>query len=102
MSESRSKDETESGGEDTSATVSVSSSGQATIPKKFRDKLGIDAPGQVTFRETDDGEVVIERVRSAQEMAGFAARSGEPSTDNPASEMLREKREADKAERDSE
>lgn len=84
-----------------SETVKVTSSGQATIPKKFRDKLGIDAPGKITFRETTEGDIVIESVPSAAEMAGFAARSGEASTDKPASELLREKREADKDERES-
>lgn len=98
-SKNRSDSESESGA---SATVSVSSSGQATIPKKFRDKLGIDAPGQVMFTETDDGEVVIKPVPSASEMEGFAARSATASTEKPASELLREKREADRAERDSE
>ena len=85
-----------------SETVSVSSSGQATIPKRFREQLGIEAPGQVMFRETDDGEVVVKRVPSADEMCGFASRSGEASTDKAASELLREKRTADKSERDSE
>lgn len=101
MAESTNTDRAESGA-DRSETVSVSSSGQATIPKRFRDKLGIEAPGQVMFRETEDGEIVVERVPSADEMRGFASRSGEASTDMAASELLREKRAADKAERDSE
>jgi len=29
--------------------VSVSSRGQATIPKEFREELGIDTPGRVKF-----------------------------------------------------
>lgn len=33
--------------------VSVSSRGQATIPKVFREGLGIDAPGRVKFVRTD-------------------------------------------------
>jgi len=101
MSEPSTKNESESGESQSSVTVSVSSSGQATIPKQFRDKLGINAPGQVRFQENDDGEIVIKRVPSAAEMEGFAARSGTPSTDEPASELLREKREADRAERDA-
>ena len=54
------------------------------------------------FTETDDGDVVIKPVPSASEMEGFAARSATASTEKPASELLREKREADRAERDSE
>lgn len=80
--------------------VSVTKHGQATIPKRFREKLGIEAPGKVLFRETEDGEVVVEHVRSPSEMRGFAARS-EASTDRPASEILREKREQDRDERDA-
>ncbi len=80
--------------------VAVTKHGQATIPKRFREKLDIDAPGKVLFRETDDGDVVVERVRSASEMQGFAARS-EPSTDIPATELLREKRRADSDDRDA-
>lgn len=83
-----------------SVTVSVSPNGQATIPKEFREKLGIDAPGRVNFRETTEGQVVVERVPSTDEMEGFAARAGESSTDVPASELLREKRAAERAGRD--
>jgi len=78
--------------------VSVTKHGQATIPKRFRDKLGIDAPGKVVFRETDDGEVIVEQVRSATEMLGFAAES-EAETETPASQLLREKRERDRDDR---
>jgi antitoxin PrlF len=83
-------------------TVSVSPNGQATIPKEFREKLGIDTPGKVTFRETADGAIVVERVPTAEEMQGFAAQSGDATTETPASELLREKRAAEKRERRSE
>ena len=81
--------------------VAVTKHGQATIPKRFREKLGIEAPGKVLFRETEDGQVIVEQVRSPNEMRGFAARS-EPATDKPASEILREKRKQDREERDAE
>jgi AbrB family looped-hinge helix DNA binding protein len=80
--------------------VSVTKHGQATIPKRFRDKLGIDTPGKVVFRETEAEEVVVEHVRSPSEMRGFAARS-EATTDKPATQILREKREQDRDERDA-
>ena len=79
--------------------VAVTKHGQATIPKRFREKLGIDAPGKVLFRETEDGEIVVEQVRSASEMQGFAGRS-DASTDAPATELLREKRDRDRSDRD--
>ena len=78
--------------------VAVTKHGQATIPKRFREKLGIEAPGKVLFRETESGEVIVEQVRSPDEMRGFAARS-EASTDRPATEILQEKREQDQEER---
>lgn len=80
--------------------VAVTKHGQATIPKRFREKLGIDAPGKVLFRETEDGTVIVEHVRSPSEMRGFAAR-GEGSTEKPATEIIREKREQDRNERDA-
>jgi len=79
--------------------VKVSTHGQATIPKVFREKLGIDAPGRVRFVETEDGDVVIERVPTAEEMRGFAEEEGTVNDDRPASEILREKRAADKERR---
>ena len=79
--------------------VAVSRHGQATIPKRFREKLGIEAPGRVAFRETSDGEVIVEQVPSPNEMRGFAA-DREALTETPATEILREKREADRRERD--
>ena len=78
--------------------VAVTKHGQATIPKRFREKLEIEAPGKALFRETEDGEIIVEQVRSLS-MRGFAARS-EASTDKSASEILREKREQDREERD--
>ena len=80
--------------------VAVTKHGQATIPKRFREKLGIEAPGKVLFRETEGGEVIVEHVRSPGEMRGFAARS-EASTDRPATEVLQEEREQDRKERDA-
>jgi len=80
--------------------VSVTKHGQATIPKRFREKIGIEAPGKVLFRETESGEVIVEHVRSPGEMRGFAARS-EASIDRPATEILQEKREQGREERDA-
>jgi len=80
--------------------VAVTKHGQATIPKRFREKLGIEAPGKVLFRETEEGEVIVEQVPSPSEMRGFAARH-EASTDRPATEILNEKREQERRERDA-
>ena len=79
--------------------VAVTKHGQATIPKRFRDQLGIDAPGKVLFREADDGTITVERVRLPSEMRGFATQS-DATTDKSATQLLREKRAEDRADRD--
>lgn len=91
---------TEENGGSEGEVVAVSKHGQATIPKRFRERLGIDAPGKVLFRETEEGEVVVKPVRTPSEMRGFAARSN-ASTDTSPTELLREKRQRDREERDS-
>jgi len=93
--------ETERQNDSETEIVAVTKHGQATIPKRFREQLGIDAPGKVLFRETADGTVTVERVPSPSEMRGFAAR-GETTTETPATEILREKRRKDRTERDGE
>jgi len=37
-------------------TVAVTSKGQATIPKAYREKLSIETPGRVRFIETEAGD----------------------------------------------
>lgn len=76
--------------------VSVSSRGQATIPKEFRDELDIDAPGRVKFVRTDDGEIVVRPIESITDLRGVL----EGKTDEQgrsAVERLRAERERDEA-----
>ena len=77
-------------------TVAVTSKGQATIPKEFRDKLHIDTPGQVRFVENEEGDVVIRPVKRPSEIRGALATSGAGEGERTATEMLREERERDK------
>lgn len=53
--------------------VRVSKKGQTTIPKSLREKFDIDAPGRVRFRETDDGEIVVEPVPHPTDLRGSLA-----------------------------
>lgn len=53
--------------------VSVSPRGQATIPKEFREELGIETPGRVKFVRTDEGEVVVRPIRSVTDLRGVLA-----------------------------
>lgn len=71
-------------------TVRVTKKGQATIPKRFRDALGVETPGRVRFRETDEG-IVVEPVERPSAFRGFAS----DETDRSATELLRESRERD-------
>lgn len=58
---------------ETEIVVSITQKGQATIPKVLRERHGIDAPGKVRFRETDDGQIVVETVARIEEMRGHAS-----------------------------
>lgn len=51
--------------------VAVSRRGQATIPKVFREELGIEAPGRVKFVRTASGEVVVRPIDSATDLRGI-------------------------------
>jgi len=76
--------------------VSVSSRGQATIPKEFREELGIDTPGRVKFVRTDEGEIIVRPIQSVTDLRGIL----DEKTDEQgrsATERLREERAADKA-----
>jgi antitoxin PrlF len=77
-------------------TVTVTSKGQATIPKQYRDKLHIDTPGRVRFVENEAGEVVIRPVKRPSEIRGALASSEAGEGEQSASELLREEREQDK------
>lgn len=76
--------------------VSVSSRAQATIPKEFREELGIDTPGRVKFVRTVEGEIVVCAIHSVTDLRGVL----EGKTDEQgcsAVERLRAEREQDKA-----
>ena len=80
-------------------TVAVTSKGQATIPKEFRDKLHIDTPGRVRFVENEQGEIVIRPVKRPSELRGELASEG-AEHEKSATELLREERERDKQKTD--
>lgn len=79
---------------DEGTTVTVTSKGQATIPKEFRDKLHIDTPGRVRFVENEDGEIVVRPVKRPSELRGALAPE-EDEQEKSATELLREEREQD-------
>ncbi|MFB6129179.1 MAG: AbrB/MazE/SpoVT family DNA-binding domain-containing protein [Halorhabdus sp.] len=78
-------------------TVTVTSKGQATIPKEFREKLHIDTPGRVRFVENDEGEVVVRPVERPSALRGALASDDETEQgETSATELLREERARDK------
>lgn len=77
--------------------VTVTSKGQATIPKAYREKLGISTPGRVRFVETEAGEIVVRPVAPPSELRGALAATADSETDQSATEQLRAERERDKA-----
>ena len=81
-------------------TVAVTSKGQATIPKEFRDKLQIDTPGRVRFVENDAGEVVIRPVKRPAEVRGALAAEADDA-EQSATELLREERDRDNDDREA-
>lgn len=82
-------------------TVTVTSKGQATIPKEFRDKLHIGTPGRVRFVENENGEIVIRPVKRPSELRGaLASEDREEEREKSATELLREERERDKKKTD--
>jgi len=60
---------TENGAE--GKVVTVTRKGQATIPKEFRERLGITTPGRVKFSKQEDGSIVVESVKSIREFRGI-------------------------------
>ncbi|MEF8776116.1 MAG: AbrB/MazE/SpoVT family DNA-binding domain-containing protein [Haloarculaceae archaeon] len=50
----------------------MSKKGQATIPKKLRERFGIETPGKVLIHE-EEGKIVVEPVPSVEEMQGVHA-----------------------------
>ena len=42
------------------STATITSKGQITLPKKIRDRLGVQEGDRIAFRESPDGAIVIE------------------------------------------
>lgn len=81
---------------DSEKVVSVSARGQATIPKEFREELGIETPGRVKFVRTGDGDIVVRPIRSIKDLRGILADKTDEQGQS-ATELLREERERDEA-----
>lgn len=69
--------------------INLSQKGQATIPKELREKHGIEPGSRVRIRENENGQIVVEPLRSLQEFRGTAT------TSERGTAILREEREVD-------
>ncbi|WP_435099089.1 AbrB/MazE/SpoVT family DNA-binding domain-containing protein [Halorubrum sp. N11] len=75
--------------------VTVTSTGEATIPQEFRDKLHINTRGRVRFIENEEGEIVIQPVKRPSELRGALA-SEDEEEEKSATMELRDERDRDK------
>ena len=72
--------------------IRISSKGQATIPKKLREKFGIETPGEVLVYESE-GRIVVEPLPSLDELRGI---HGGDYEEGEILEKVRKAREAEK------
>lgn len=55
-------------------TYSITSKGQITIPKEFRQKLGLDKLGKATLRINDHNEIVITTPKNLSEVRALLSK----------------------------
>lgn len=55
-------------------TYSITSKGQITIPKEFREKLGLDKIGKATLHLTDKGEIVLTPPKTLNEVRALLSK----------------------------
>lgn len=55
-------------------TYNITSKGQITIPKEFRDKLGLDKLGKANLRMNDMGEVVLSHPKDLVAVRSFLSK----------------------------
>ncbi len=59
-------------------THAITSKGQVTIPKEFRDKLGLDIARAATFSLNQQGEVVLARPKTLAQVRSVLKRPSHP------------------------
>jgi antitoxin PrlF len=63
--------------------------GQVTIPKRFRDRLGLRPGSEVEFEETSGGELLVKNPRPERRKSRFAALRGTLRSGMTADELMR-------------
>jgi antitoxin PrlF len=67
----------------------MTSKGQVTIPKRFRDRLGLRPGSEVTFEEADNETVLLKATSHEPRKSRFAALRGTLSPGMTADELMR-------------
>jgi len=63
--------------------------GQVTIPKRFRDRLGLRPGSEVEFEEAGDDDVLIKNPKSESRKSRFAALRGTLRSGMTADELMK-------------
>lgn len=82
---------------DKGVVVTVTTGGRVTIPQRFQEKLRVEKGGRVRISETEEGEIILQRVKRPSEIQGELS-SETAQDEESAVELLREDRERDKQE----
>lgn len=64
-------------------THSITSKGQITIPKEFREKLGLDKIGKATLHLSDKNEIILTLPKTLQEIRAMLSK---PDFEDPLTE----------------
>jgi antitoxin PrlF len=70
------------------ATATVTSKGQITIPVEVREALKLKPGEKVKFFSGENGEFIVRRVGSIQDLRGCLAGLGLPKTDKEMNELI--------------
>lgn len=67
----------------------MTSKGQVTIPKRFRDRLGLKPGAEVVFEEAENDKVLLKAMRHEPRKSRFAALRGTLSPGMTADELMK-------------
>jgi antitoxin PrlF len=67
----------------------MTSKGQVTIPKRFRDRLGLRPGSEVEFEENGEGDVLVKGTKPAARKSRFAALRGTLRSGLTADELMK-------------
>lgn len=69
-------------------TAKITSKGQITIPSQIRSAMGLNPGDKIVFFAGENGEFIVRRVGSIQDMAGCLAGFNAPKSDEEMNQIL--------------